>query len=284
MNNQPLSTVTFLDRLYAQPVVKGRPKLELSMIMNRETKYVTTSLSTKLYKTVELMMVTDVQFGHQSFKEDRFVEFREWILSEPNRFVFLGGDIIDAATPLSIQSPYDNKFEPSEQVLEFMELVTPPLRARILGYVGGNHERRTIKTFGDSGKLIATLLKVPYSRGMQFIDIHYGDHDPFKVSLWHGTGAARTKGARAQMLHRFMQQADSQVYLCGHLHDVVLLFDWRQQRVGKEIKLQKIAGVMSSSFLDYWNTFAEVAGLSPSDTMMARIILEPNGKWEVTLR
>jgi len=64
----------------------------------------------------------------------------------------------------------------------------------------------------------------------------------------------------------------------------VATYDWRQKRDGNEIKLQKIAGVMSSSFLDYWNTFGEVIGLPPSDTMMARAILEPDGHWEVTLR
>lgn len=276
------STATFLDSL-PKPIGKNVLHPHASMILDGETKFVTYNFSKEMFDTIELMMITDLQYGHLAFKENRFIEFRDWILSEKNRFCFLGGDIIDAATPLSIQSPFENKMQPSDQVMEFLKLMMP-LQHRILGYVGGNHERRTQKTFGDSGRLIATLLKIHYSRGMQFIDIHYGDHDPFKVSLWHGGGAARTKGARAMMLHRFMQQADSQVYLCGHLHDVILLFDWRQLRHGKEIKLQKIAGVMSSSFLDYWNTFAEVAGLPPSDTMMARVIIEPNGKWEVTLR
>lgn len=282
MNRSVPTTATFLD-LMPRAVGKNILRPHLSMVVEGETKLVTHHIPTKNYDSIELMMLTDMQYGHKAFREDRFIEFREWILSEPNRFVFLGGDIIDAATPLSIQNPFDNKCQPSDQIMEFVKLLMP-LQYRILGSVGGNHERRTSKTFGDAGALIATLLKIPYSRGVQLIDIHYGDHDPFKVSLWHGTGSARTKGARAQMLHRFMQQADSHVYLCGHLHDVVLLFDWRQLRIGKEIKLQKIAGVMSSSFLGYWNTFAEVVGLPPSDTMMARVIVEPNGKWEVTLR
>ena len=255
-----------------------------SMIMDGETKYVTVKFApTKRLQTVELLMLTDLQYGAHSFMEKRFIEFRDWILSRPNRYVFFGGDMIDAATVLSVASPYENKCDPSEQVNGLIQLLAP-LRSRVLGYVGGNHERRTSKSFGDAGRLIATLMKIPYSRGVQFIDIHYGEHKPFKVSLWHGSGSARTKGAKAQMLHRFMSQADSQVYLCGHLHDVVLLFDWRQQRSGKRIRLVKIAGVMSSSFQSFWNTYAECAGMSPNDTMMARIILEPTGKWEVTLR
>ena len=135
------------------------------------------------------------------------------------------------------------------------------------------------------GHLIATLVRIPYSSGKQFVDSHYGKHAPFKNSLWHGGTGSRTKGAKAQMLHRFMQQADSDVYLCGHLHDVVLLFDWRQRRAGKEsVALDKIAGVMSSSFQMYWNSYAEEYGLSPSDTMMARVQIEPDGKWAVELR
>jgi len=265
------------------PQKKSQAPSTAHMIVDGETKLVKITFDVKKYSTVELMMLTDLQYGNKMFQENRFVEFRDWILSEPNRFALLGGDLIDAATPLSIQSPFDNTVQPSDQVLGLIELIGP-LAGRIIGYVGGNHERRTIKSFGDAGQLIATLLRVKYSRGIQFIDVYYGSHDPFKISLWHGTGAARTKGARLNMLHRFMGQGDSQLYLCGHLHDVVATYDWRQWRDGDRIKLRKIAGVMSSSFLEYWNTYAEIAGLPPSDTMMARVILEPNGHWEITLK
>ena len=160
-----------------------------------------------------------------------------------------------------------------------------PFRHRVLGYVGGNHEARTSKTFGEAGSIIATLLGIPYSCGIQMIDVNFGEHKPFKVSLWHGTGSAKTKGAKLQMLHRFMGQGDSQLYLVGHLHDVVLTFDWRQSRKADgNIHLDKIAGVMSSSFQGFWGGYAETAGLNATDTMMARAVLEPTGKWEITLR
>jgi hypothetical protein len=234
---------------------------------------------------IEISHLTDLQYGSKGFQRKRFLQYRDWILSSPNRFVVLGGDLVDAATIISVASPYENTEEPIDQVDGVVDILQPLADAgRLLGYVGGNHERRTVKTFGDCGRIIARNLNVPYSRGVQLIDILFGQHKPFKISLWHGGGSARTKGAKAQMLHRFMHQADSHVYLVGHLHDVVLLFDWRQQRIGKQIKLQKIAGIMSSSFQGYWNSYAETAAMSPSDTMMARIILERDGKWEVTLR
>lgn len=234
---------------------------------------------------IELMHLTDLQYGSKGFQRKRFLEYRAWILDSPNRFVMLGGDLIDAATILSVASPYENTEEPIEQVDGVVDIMKPLADAgRLLGYVGGNHERRTIKTFGDCGRVIARDLKVPYSRGVQLIDIKFGRHQPFKISLWHGGGSARTKGAKAQMLHRFMGQGDSQAYFVGHLHDVVVLFDWRQARIDGKIKLQKIGGVMSSSFQSFYNSYAEVAGMSPSDTMMGRLILDRKGGWEITLR
>lgn len=266
------------------------PRLAVHHAEEREVKLISYNFDDKkrFPKTpsqVEINHLTDLQIGSKGFLKDRFIAYRSWVLASPNRFVVLGGDVIDAATVLSVASPYDNTEEPIDQVDTACDLLRPLSdRGRILGYVGGNHERRTIKTYGDAGRVIAERLQVPYSRGVQLIDIHFGAHDPFKISLWHGGGSARTKGAKAQMLHRFMGQADSQLYLVGHLHDVVLLFDWRQRRIGGKIRLQKIAGIMSSSFQGYWNSYAEVSAMSPSESMMGRAILERDGKWEVTLR
>jgi len=266
------------------------PRLSIKQREDDEVKYVHYDFDDpkrfpKQPNQIELTHLTDLQYGSKGFQRDRFLAYRDWILSSPNRFVFLGGDLIDAATILSVASPYDNTEEPIDQVDGVVELLEPlAAKGRLLGYVGGNHERRTIKTFGDCGRTIARELKVPYSRGVQLIDIKFGKHDPLKVSLWHGGGSARTKGSKAQMIHRFMSQADSQIYMVGHLHDCIVVYDWRQKRVGNRIKLQKIVGVMSSSFLGYWNQYSEVAAMSPSDTLMARIIVGRDGSWELTLK
>jgi hypothetical protein len=257
--------------------------MQTGLQIGEEVKRVSVKLDPGDYPTVECIMLTDLQYGHIMCKQERIIEFRDWILEKPNRFCFFGGDMVDAATQLSVGSPYDNRFEPSQQLLRFCEIMMP-LRHRVLGYVGGNHERRACKCFGSIGKMIATFLQIPYSEGRQLIDIHFGDHRPFTVTLWHGGGAARTKGAKAQMIDRFMKEGDSQLYLCGHLHSAIVLYDWRQKRDGMKVELQKVCGAMSSSFLEYWGTYGEIAGLPAFDTLMARVILEPDGGWEVTLR
>lgn len=259
--------------------------LEGSMQHEDEYKYITVNINPKQFKShIELIHITDVQYGHRECNVEKLIEYRDWILSEPNRFVFFGGDMVDAATVISIASPYENTMEPQGQVYRFAEIMNP-IRHRVLGYVGGNHERRSTKTFGDLGPLIATLLGIPYSSGKQFVDIYYGDHQPFKNALWHGGSGSRTKGSKAQMLNRFMTQGDSQCYWVGHLHDALTLFDWRESRDQKgSIQMEKYCGIMSSSFLRHYGTYAETAGMAPSETLMGRVILEPNGHWEVTLR
>ena len=255
------------------------------MQYGEQAKYVTWKFDPKEFDTLEVLHITDVQFGHVECRVHRVLEYRDWILKVPNRFVLFGGDMVDAATVFSPGMPWENIADPQSQVYKFVQLMAP-MRHRILGYVGGNHERRSLKTFGDLGVLISMLLQIPYSNGKQFIDIHYGLHKPFKFSLWHGGGAARTAGAKMQMLHRFMQEGDSQVYLVGHLHDAMVKFDWKiNRKPGKnDIHLTKVAGAMSSSFLSHFGTYAEVAGLSANDVLMARMILEPDGRWGISLK
>jgi hypothetical protein len=264
-------------------------KIETDMLYGDESKYVKVIVSPRVYPDgIEVLHITDVQYGHKHCNVAKFIEYRDWILAKPNRFVFFGGDMVDAATVLSVASPYSNTKEPQAQVYDFVELAAP-MRHRILGFVGGNHERRSERAFGDLGHLLATLLKTPYSSGKQFVDIHYGRQIPHRNSLWHGGSGSRTKGAKAQMLHRFMTQGDSHVYWVGHLHDCLMLTDVRERRPYPHepqgsMVAEHYLGVMSSSFLSHYGTYAEVMGMSAGGCNMWRLIIEPSGKWEMTHR
>lgn len=283
-SSSQLSTLNLLKRLQASlPAYAAEPST--GMHYGQECKYVSWRFDHRRFRSLEILHITDIQFGHVECRVHRLKEYIDYVLSKPNRYVVLGGDLIDASTVMSPGSPWENICGPQSQVYKLCELLAP-MRARILGYVGGNHERRGLKTFGDLGVLIATILQIPYSGGMQLVDIHYGNHRPFKLNLWHGIGSAQTKGAKAQMIARFMEKGDAQLYLVGHLHDLLLLGGWRTLRKpgANNVHIEKIFGGMSSSFLSFWGTYAEVAGLSTSDVAMLRAVLEPSGSWEVTIR
>lgn len=253
------------------------------MLIHGETKYLSWDFSAAKFDTLELLQITDMQWGHICCKRDRVLEYRDWVLAKPNRYMIWSGDNIDSATMQSKGTTWENTGTPQHQLFEFCK-IWAPARHRILGYVGGNHERRCLTTFGDLGITIAALLHVPYSRGKQLIDIYFGDHKPFQISQWHGVGGARTRGTVAQILSRFASEGDSQLYLMGHLHTPMVIPFWKERRSPTGIRAVKTIAALGSSFLDLWGGYGEVAGYSAGDVLMPRCILERNGKWEVTLK
>lgn len=260
------------------------PVLKESMIRNGQARFLSWDFSDVKIDTLEILQITDVQFGHKECDTETLNQYLAWVLAEENRYVVLGGDMIDAGHVQSKGSPFEQIGDPQEELWEFCKLFAP-VRHRILGYVGGNHERRAIPTFGDIGKSIAIVLQLPYSPGKQHIDISFGEHRPFRISMWHGGGSGQTKGSLANGLVRFMNQADSQLYLLGHLHQAMVVQDTREMRHKGKMVLQKIVGARGSSFLKHYGTYGEViGGFNPQTIQMPRVVLESNGRWELTLR
>jgi hypothetical protein len=261
------------------------PNLRQSKVVDKQPRYLTWDFRETKHETVELLQITDIQFGHKQCDVPKLDEYLAWVLSEENRFILLGGDLVDAGHKMSKGSPFEQIGDPQEEMWLLAKKLAP-IRHRILSYVGGNHERRPLDQFGDLGKAIATVLQIPYSPGKQHVDVLFGNHKPFKITMWHGGGAGVTKGSIANVIYRTMSLADSQLYLIGHLHQAMVLPDWREVRDGKgDTKLVKICGAMGTSFLKHYGTYAEtIMGTRPQGIMMSRTILEKNGKWEVTLR
>ena len=253
------------------------------MLIQGETKYLSWDFSEAKFKTLELIQITDMQWGHICCKQDRVLEYRDWVLSRPNRYMVWTGDNIDSAHMQSKGTTWDNTGSPQQQLFEFIK-VWAPARHRILGYVGGNHERRCLTTFGDLGITIAALLRIPYSRGKQLIDITFGKHRPFQISQWHGVGGARTFGAIAQVLMRFASEGDSQLYLMGHLHRPMIIPFWKERRQNGTVHAIKTIAALGSSFIETWGSYGEVGGYGPSDVLMPRCVLEQDGHWEETLK
>ena len=253
------------------------------MLIQGESKYISWDFQEAPFRTLELVQITDAQFGHICCKIERLVEYRDWVLSKPNRYMIWTGDNIDSATMQSKGTTWENTGTPQSQLFQFCKLWAPAAH-RILGYVGGNHERRALTTFGDLGITIAALLHIPYSRGKQLIDIHFGQHKPFQVSQWHGVGGARTFGTVAQVLMRFASEGDSQLYLMGHLHKPMIIPFWKERRGANGVRSVKTIAALGSSFLENWGSYGEVSGYTAGDVLMPRCILEKDGSWEVTLK
>ena len=278
-------TYEWMSKLWqSQPALDRGVKMSTQMHYGEQAKHVSWRFPSTV-ESLELIHVTDVQFGHVACKYKRVVEYRDWVLEKPNRYMLWGGDNVDAyALGRSPGSPWEETGDSQSQCNAFAE-IWGPARHRVLGYVGGNHERRGFGSFGDLGTYIANLLQIPYSAGQQFIDIHFGKWQPFRIHLWHGRGASRTKGAKLNMVHELMKKSDADLCLVGHLHDVLMTFDWRVARDNQDrIVLRKQCGAMSSSFLEFWGTYGEVGGMNPADVMMACATIMPDKHWRLAFQ
>ena len=134
--NKKLSKLWALRDLFEENPLK----LSLGFEKFDQQKVVTWTVDPKKFPTLDVMHITDVQFGNICCNEARMIEYRDWILAEPNRFMVWGGDMIDAGTKLSVGSPFEQICEPQGQVYRFCELWAPA-RHRVLGYVGPDVRR-----------------------------------------------------------------------------------------------------------------------------------------------
>jgi hypothetical protein len=253
-------------------------------LVRGETKWIEWQVDEEAFSRLEIIQITDVQWGNLACKRERVLEYRDWVLAKPTRYMIWTGDNVDAAHMLSKGTTWDNDGPPQSQVYQFCK-VWAPAAHRILGYVGGNHERRTVTTFGDLGILIASALHVPYSSGQQIIDISFGKHKPFRIHQWHGAGGARTKGTVAQKLARLAEVGDANLYLMGHHHQSMVIPHFKLVASPEHgLRSKKVIAASGSSFLDMWGSYGETAGYGPSDVLMPRTVLTKDGGFELTLK
>src|SRR5262245_12107661 len=69
---------------------------ETRHLVHGETKWISWDFSDAPFSTMEIIQITDVQWGHITCKRDRVIEYRDWVLSKPNRFMVWTGDNVDS--------------------------------------------------------------------------------------------------------------------------------------------------------------------------------------------
>ena len=229
----------------------------------------------------------DEQLGHVTCDKERVKKDIGWVAKNPQCLVMLLGDAIDSATKESPGSVKEN--EPGGPIQQAMEYVRihKPIQNRIIGYVGGNHERRIDKALTEGGagvRLIAEGLstpehKIPYSGGLLLLDLYWRGH-LWTFTLFHGAGAASTPGSRTQRLQRNILLTDSLITLSGHLHDEMKTSRRFVKRSSDgTIKIAKQTSLQCGTYLQYIGSYGEVGGMAPTGPDMIVIELLADGRY-----
>lgn len=177
---------------------------------------------------IHIIPISDVHIGAAEHMQRDWELFCQGILSKPNTYITLGGDLINNATKSSVSNIFEETMRPSEQK-KLMAKMLEPLRDRILCAVSGNHERRSLKDADDDPTYdIMCKLDIEhlYRENMAFIKILIGDKDgdgkknpTYCLAVTHGSGGGIYTGGAVNRNERFGYTLDgADCLIVGHVH------------------------------------------------------------------
>lgn len=263
----------------------GKAKISWTDISNNECRRASVTIPESWNQPL-IFVKGDEQLGHVTCDEERIKKDIAWVERNPQCLVMLLGDAIDAHVQGSPGSPRENKIAPIAQANRYIE-IHRPIRDRIVGYVGGNHERRIDKALTEGGagvRLIAEGLstpehKIPYSGGLLFLDLYWRKH-LWTFTLFHGAGAAATAGSITQRLQKNILLSDSLITLSGHLHsEMKTSRRFVKRSADGKIKVTKQTSLQCGTYLKYIGSYGEVAGMAPTGPDMIVIELFEDGRY-----
>ncbi len=181
---------------------------------------------------IYIVPIYDMQVGDSGFDEKLFLGYRDWILSKPNVFTYLGGDNLNCQVKGNKASEiWDEAFMPAKARKKLVELLKPLADdGRILGAIDGNHEYRVWVNTGESPTVsVLEKIGVPaewYDPDELIIRIAFKptkdrENIVFNIYAVHGWGGARKSGGhvnKIEELQLVVNNAD--VYTVGHEHSL----------------------------------------------------------------
>lgn len=236
-------------------------------------------------KRIRLAPLYDVQWGSRTCDEEKFERHIDWIRDNPEVYTWLGGDLIDWNTKLSIGSGvFEQKWDPENQIVKMAQMLAR-IRDRILFAIPGNHELRGAMVGIDAARWYSTLLQIPYFGEPVFCDIRFCGHTT-ALYAWHGRGAARTEGAITNVTMEPLRWVDCDLVWCGHLHRPRFIPTVRIVRHPEDMTLEEreVGAVMSPSYQGYFNSYASRMGYGPAPRGLVVANIYTDGTWEVETR
>jgi predicted phosphodiesterase len=217
---------------------------------------------------ITLVPISDTHDGDRQFDRAKLIKLVQDIEKTPNMYGFLLGDLCNNATKNSKSDVYSATMTPQEQKWDIIDILST-IQGKLLGSTGGNHEERSHKESGlDVSEDIAKALMIPYDPFGILYSIKFGQcksgKQNYTMYTTHGSGGGGTKGAKINKLHSLRNICIADVYVMGHVHDIIttndmcFVPDTRHSRMVKHIRYYTTSG----SYLD-WGGYTERLMLNP---------------------
>lgn len=223
----------------------------------------------------------DVHLGNNGHLAARFDKDINWFLNEPYTLGWLGGDIMENATKLSVGTGvYHQDYNPQNQMALSLQKFAD-VRHKLLFSIPGNHEDRTGILGIDPVYWVAQILGIEYSPDYMFARFKWrGQY--IDLLAHHGVGASRTAGAQRMMVRRLAEIGEADIYWVGHLHNE-LTDKWIKGRsdFNSHGHMSECLGIISPAYLDYFKSYAAQKMLPPSTTGLTTVKIFQNDEGEI---
>ena len=228
-------------------------------------------------RSMELHVLSDLHIGDSMSDTLLINKTLERILSTPNAFCVLGGDLMDTAIASSVGDTYGANLQPMEQLKLCVKLFQPLADAgKILAILPGNHENRVYRSDGlDMTGIMAAQLGLSdrYSATTALLFVRLGRLDStnhhrrvaYSIYITHGSGGGRKEGGKINRLVDYSQIVDADVYVCGHTHmPAVLRTGYYRVNMGNSsVQMVEKVFVNTAASLDYGG-YGDSAGFKPA--------------------
>jgi UDP-2,3-diacylglucosamine pyrophosphatase LpxH len=244
---------------------------------------------------VEIVPVFDVHLGNPFCMEQRFIEFINETKETPNRYLILGGDLIENNLKNSPGSVYEQTIPPHIQKREMANILAP-VRDRCLCFVQGNHERRSTRetSLCPLFEIAAKLdLEQYYRDSVAFLAIEMGikerpngvksagfERPLYSIAVCHGNGGGMLTGSSINRTERWNQNIDGiDLTVSGHTHRPYVTFVSKQivNMRTRKVTRGQAWNVSATSWLEYGG-YASQKMLPPSSFALHKIILHGDKK------
>jgi predicted phosphodiesterase len=178
-----------------------------------------------------LVPISDVHVGHVDHDKKLFRNTVKWI-KDNDAYTILLGDIIDGI------SQHDRRYENNSIADEFKPYLDNlhyrqcevfikdimPIKDKIIGIMGGNHEQKVKDQFGfDPISVIAQKLEKPILTDPGYLIIKFHDEKAtkvYKIFCSHGNWmGGRKRGSKINNMEDKMSDFEFDMLCAGHTHD-----------------------------------------------------------------
>lgn len=243
-------------------------------------------------KYINIYALADLHIGSKHFKRSILEMHLNTIKNDPNGLLILNGDLVNNSIKTSIGDIYEETMNPEQQI-DLLVKLFEPLKDKIIGVTGGNHEVRTYKQTG-----ISILKNFCYRLGI--IDVYsnisnltflsFGKSkgrdkvkQTFKIYNSHGRGGGKMIGSKANRVHNLANiVTNADLYIHSHTHapitfkDSYIVCDTRNKGMSIQSRL-----FVNTNAYEGFGGYGEVIGLAPSnhDLIMVKLSYDKKRKY-----